>query len=973
MRADMPDTDTGAAGTQRRALPLTARAPSFVGRDAEVAALQQLVQHARGGRGGLAVVEGDAGIGKSRLLAEILVSAERHDVTALVGHGSELESDRPFGPLVEALDLRSDTTDPARRALAALLDGGAHASVSDWESPSPELRYRIVEGMVALVEQLAASGPLALAIDDLQWADPSTLLVLARLARACAQLPIAVLATCRPHPRSAALDGLLDELDAAGAVRIGLGRLDHGAVTDLVTDLLGATPQPGLLARVERADGNPLFCVELVDALVDDEAITVVDGTADVDGSADAGGVLPGAVRRLVVGRLLRLCEDSRDLLRTASVLGSVFSLDDLAVVLDAPASDLLVGLADPLRTGLIREAGERLAFRHALVRDALYEDLPHAGRMALHCQAARRLAAAGRQPAQVARHFLLGASPGDEQAIAWLRRAGQEAAARAPQVAVELFDAALRLGAGAAEDRDTLHAERGIALMWAGRLADGEAALRALLERPHDPGVDARARLALAQTLILQARTADAVALLEHAHERPGVADGDRARMLGTAAITRLVTVDLAGADHDAATARTLGRACGDDAAVCLGLWVQAALTGLRGHTADAIATIEQAVAIATASTEREASRIPPQFLLGDLQVDADELDDCVKTVQTARGVSEELGAVWDVPVAHLLAGCAHFHAGDYDDALAEVQAGMEVGREVGSRLLGAWAHAIVAHVRLQRGDLSGAWESVQAGEQEITVTGAQLRGTDWLLWTRALLSEAEGDAATARAILAAVWDAHSQLGILKERRLLGPDLVRLHLAADDATAARRVTDDVVEAAEANGSVGARGAALRCRGLADEDADLLVRAMQHSRAGPRRLEHAGTCEDAGVVLGRDGRREEAVAALDEALAIYLEVDAARPAARAQAALRDLGVRRGRRGPRARPATGWDALTDTEAQVTALVAEGLTNPQVGARLFISRRTVETHLSHVFAKLGVSSRVELAGFVAARRG
>jgi len=326
----------------------------------------------------------------------------------------------------------------------------------------------------------------------------------------------------------------------------------------------------------------------------------------------------------------------------------------------------------------------------------------------------------------------------------------------------------------------------------------------------------------------------------------------------------------------------------------------------------------------------------------------------------------------VWDLPAYHLFCGIGHFHHGNYDDAAAEAEASLALNGEAGTRINVVWAQAILALVNLQRGDLPAARRAIEAGEQMMAVIGPQARGTDWLMWARGLLAECSGDAAAALAILWAVWNGHAAVGIVSERRQLGPDLVRLCVLAGDAEGAHRVADAVTQAAQLNGSASAQGAALRCRGLARGDADILLESVAIYRGAPRRMEYGSACEDAGMALAHAGRRDEARAALEAALAVYEPSGADLPARRVTAALRAAGLRRGASGPRGRPASGWEALTRTELEVSRLAAEGLTNPDIGERLFISRRTVETHLSHVFGKLGMSSRIELAT-AAARRG
>ena len=161
-------------------------------------------------------------------------------------------------------------------------------------------------------------------------------------------------------------------------------------------------------------------------------------------------------------------------------------------------------------------------------------------------------------------------------------------------------------------------------------------------------------------------------------------------------------------------------------------------------------------------------------------------------------------------------------------------------------------------------------------------------------------------------------------------------------------------------------------GVALRCRGLVEDDVELLLRSVEAYRGGPRLVERAAACEDAAAALARATRTNEASALFSEALDVYDHVGAKRDAARALATMRTVRIGRKRRGARKRPDRGWESLTPSELEVVRLAAEGLTNPEIGRRLFISRRTVQTHLAHAFEKLNICSRVELAA-KAARRG
>jgi DNA-binding CsgD family transcriptional regulator len=196
----------------------------------------------------------------------------------------------------------------------------------------------------------------------------------------------------------------------------------------------------------------------------------------------------------------------------------------------------------------------------------------------------------------------------------------------------------------------------------------------------------------------------------------------------------------------------------------------------------------------------------------------------------------------------------------------------------------------------------------------------------------------------------------------------VLGPDLIRLALTSGDAERALAVAAAVAGLAGRNEVASLAGAALRCRGLADGDAETLAAAVRAYQPSTRPLELAGACEDAGAAYARQGHPDRARPLLEQALTIYEQLDARRDLARTETVLRQAGIRRGRRGPRGRPQFGWPSLTPAEQAVASLVADGLTNPEIGERLYISRRTVQTHLAHVFAKLDIASRAQLAAEV-----
>ena len=901
------------------------------------------------------LIEGEPGIGKTRVLEAAVEQARRRGFDAFVGRCDEVERARPFGPLLEAVGCTPGAEESRRAEIVRLL--GEHQARGQIEfTRDPGTQFRIVDAFVDLVEEAALAGPVALALDDLQWADPSTIVTLRSLARRLTYVPIALLASLRPLPRAPDLEALVDGLVHHGAEWMALGPLPANVVAQLVAELVRAQPGPLLLEEVAGASGNPLFVRELVQALDEERAIRVVDGRAEIHDVS-----LPPSLRLTILRRLSFLDEEALELLRFASALGSIFSLRDVATVLDRSASDLLRPARTALLAGVVEERETRLAFRHDLIREAIYEDLPKDARAALHLQAGRRLARARAPALQVAEQFSLGAQPGDTEAVEWLHSAARETARSAPTVAVELLERALDL-VDADERRVRLLADLLPALLWSGQPHEAEARAREALAGPPPPELEETLRLGLVGALTAQGRARDVVDEVRKATTRTSLSADVQSELQAEAANALAFGDQLDLAEQTAHEAVALGRPVQSEG-TALGLLVLCDLARVRGRPADALALVQEARTLIAA---RSGSRLrwPPEVFLAMTLHQLDAFADAHEALREGQRADERLGNVSYLPVYHYEAASLLFSAGRWEEAIAQAHAGLEVADEVGLELLLAWPHRVLALIAVHRDELDAAAASVAVLE-----SGHQ---ADSAATPRGLLTEARGDAAGALATFAHAWDRDESLGVVYRRRALGPDLVRLALAAGDRERAHAVATKVEEAAAVEPVPSLKGIALRCRGVLEGDADLLVRAVEKYAQGPRAFERALACEDAAVALARAGRIAEANALLEDALRVYGDVGARRDAARALAAMRHLGIGRKRRGARKRPERGWESLTPSELEVVRLAATGLTNPQIGQRLFISPRTVQTHLAHAFRKLDLSSRVELAA-EAAKQG
>ncbi|HEX2273901.1 MAG TPA: AAA family ATPase [Acidimicrobiales bacterium] len=946
----------------------------LVGRRTERAVLHALLERAGNGSGGIVVLEGEAGIGKTRLVAEVADEAGRRGLRVLVGAVDEIEGERPFGPFVDALGLHPDAPDAERAALGRLIVGES----GDAPSPSADdVGFRIVESLVGLLERLAAPAPVVVVLEDLHWAGPSTVRALRAVGRrALTALPVAVVVTVRPFPRNIDLQVVIDDLVSRGAGRLVLEPLSEEDACALAV-AVGGRPSRALSRQVAATGGNPLLVIELV---------TSTPAEHEAPGVAGDGEPIPPGLSTTVLRRVRCLPAPTVEALKVASVLGRRFSVTELATVMGRSPVELLSALEDAMAARVLGEDDGQLAFRHQLIRDAIYDDLALPLRRGLHREVARVLGATGAPLARVADHLLAGAGTGDTDAVRWLARAARAVAPGSPHAAVKLLERAMQLGPPDAPEGDDLAVQLAPLLIQTGRALDATELTRQVLARGPAPAVEGALRRALGEVLWTQGWLEAAAGELEAAGSIAGVGDRERIGALALAANLRLFLGERGRAERASRELLAEAEGLGEDYAVCLALQTLAVGADAEGRVGDATELARRATAIARGSSELRVGHLHPQLFLGLVLLDADRLDEAEAVLQEGRRRAEDRGTVAWLPLYHCALAMRCLFEGSLDDGLAEIDSGLALVEDVGTRLYVPLLHGMAAWVAAQRGELGaaegllrraaeefiGATSPAWRAEASVALAGAGARWPlEWGLWITAHLQAAAGDEALALSTLEDAWTAAEPLRYFLSYRLFAPDLVRLAARAGKDQLAARVADEVEQGARRSGAASAAAAALRCRALADGDAHGLVAAAAAYRATPHRMELAFTCEDAGLALTRHGRLGEAVGMLEEALAVLEEAGATMPAARVTAALRELGVRHRRGGPGERAASGWGSLTPTEVRIARLAAEGLTNREIGERLFVSRRTVETHLSHTFAKLGLSSRAQLAAEVARR--
>jgi ATP/maltotriose-dependent transcriptional regulator MalT len=954
---------------------MSARAQPLVGREAEVRALERALEVVAAGRPWVVGVSGEPGIGKSRLLAEIAWRAGERGWLVLVGRAGELERDLTlalvrdaFGPVIDSEgDEAMAGLEPEQlRELRAVLPGeGALAEVAP-ASLSGE-RHRVARAVRTLLERLAGGRPVAMVLDDVHWADPASVDVIALLLHRPPRAKVLSALATRAG-RAPDLERVLAAAERNGAGEVlDLGPLPPEAVGQLLPGIGRAARE-----RVYReSGGNPFYVQEL--------ARTSTVGVGDA-GRAGLAGV-PRAVQAALAGELAVLPEAVRRTLEGAAVAGDPFEPALAAAAANMGEEETLACVDALLAADLVRptDQAQRFRFRHPLVRRAVYEGAGGGWRLGAHARVAEALAARGATPGQRAHHVERAARPGDLAAVELLAAAAGEVAATAPATAAGWYEAALRLlpgGTEHAERRVKLLVAQGAALVSAGRPAEAREVLRRVLALLPAKGTEVRVHVveALADLEALWLHDPEeARRLLEG--ERGAL--GRRAPQLRAALTFALARERASRADHEgaatlAAEARAAARAAGErvlEAAAAV-QEADAAHCRLRRDDPAALAAVDRTIAEAEAlvdalSDEEAARRVQMLFWLSVARLFTGSFPAARRAAERGLVLSRRTGQGLLAPSFVALRGFVDEELGLLDTAEEAQDEALENALVSGNDHLAYWSALVAAWIALARGRPEAALAHAETGWQLAGVVPWSQVG-----WTVAEARLGLGDPRGALAVLDTFGGVNPGLWTLDRLRALDV-LVRVLLALG------RVQEACEWARRAPAECGGRRTGVLGAITAHAQAGVLLaegngaRAADVARAGATLADEglaplwAGRCRTlAGEALAAVGRRAEAREELRRAAA---ELEARGAWGYRDAALRVL--RRLGDRPRPRPAMhGRDAVADDlaaltrrEREVAALVADGQTNAQIAARLFLSESTVEKHVSSVLAKLAEDSR------------
>lgn len=656
------------------------------------------------------------------------------------------------------------------------------------------------------------------------------------------------------------------------------------------------------------------------------------------------------------------------ELLRAATLLGHQFAVTDLSALLRRPASELTVELRGALAAWIITNVKSHPALRHPSDHQILHDRESLAVRAALHQRAAQSPAAAHAEPLMAAQQPLTAGRPGGSWARRWPIDAAPALAARAPELAMDAIQEELDEAQTHDRDWELLTAALAQMLLELGRNA--ESATRA---RPAVVALDPASR---AQVHWLQARSLASVGSVEEALQtvaqalrQTGIPEMWRARLLATQAMyQRAISGDLDAAYADAQQAMQAGNEAGDMFAVAYALVTRWLINTVRRDHPAALECLDRALDVLGPGVEHADLRA---FILDGRILTMQNLDRWPEAEATLRQARET--PLRDDPRGTgscLTAAVLMYWLGRWDDALAEVSpAGESLAtityaglRERGPARL--W-HGVAALIAARRNDRQSAAHHLDVGLALPIVTAADRDNSDFLVAAQALVTEQDGDPSRALSILSTLLRRQPGEMTLVHQWL--PDIVRLALAVGDhATALAALRTCQAEAAAERLPARAAAATNRSAGLLDRDVEQMRQAVAHYRANGPEVDLAGALEDLAVVLADRGKADEARAALNEAIDRYGSLGATWDIGRAERRLRTLGIRRGVRGPRPhRPISGWEALTPTELRIAIQIAQGQSTPNIAQRMFLSPRTVQTHISHILNKLDARSRVDIA--------
>jgi DNA-binding CsgD family transcriptional regulator len=919
-------------------------------RDSELSAVAHVLGQVRDGTGGLVVIDGPAGVGKTALLEAVRAEADAAGLLTLRARGTELERAFAYGVSRQLFDdlLLAGTVD-----VPALFTGAARfaapllaVEIGDAPPVPSEDPFAARHALYWLTANLAAEQPLAVLVDDAHWADAASLGALAHVGHRLEGIPVALVVACRAEESHPALDAVRREAATHGTL-LHLGPLGADAAAAVVRSYVRDADEALCRACHTATGGNAFLLHELVRSQL--------EGPLDPERVPEQS---PQTVTREIAARLARLPAGARRIAQATALLGEDVPLRQAAALAEVDPAEAAEA-ADVLVAAGVLGSVHPLEFLHPLVRAAVYADLGPSARTRDHARAARLLAAEGAAPDRVAAQLLRCQPAGDAWAYDQLVGAARLASARgAVETAATYLSRAL--------DEPAPQDQRADLLL---ELATAEA-------KGSDP-VPAieHLREALAVEIPLEQRfpaTMLLAGLLGHTGHVPEAVDvleeeiealAGRPDLRGTAeaALANISRIDPTTRPRAARAIERMRARVGSgeerDPAV---LGSVSAEMGMAGEPVDLTADVAERALVgeATAAAAEGWSRFNAIRSL----VASERYELALRTLEQMLEASRERGAVIDAGGVFTFRAELYLHVGDLAAAEVDARALHGIATEFGWPLGEGFAAAVLGDVLIERGELDEAERLLTEG----TFAGPaaalpQVYPLVWVLEARGRLRLAQERFEDAAEELResgrrAVAIGHVNPAIGPWRSLLAGALAALGQDGE----ARALAAEELERARACGSLRAIGIALGGMArLQDGDLALLREAVAVLDGSQARLERARAHGELGAALRRAGASEEAREPLRRAIDLAHRCGAVALEDRALAELRATGAR-----PRRRATTGIGALTPSERRIAELAATGQQNREIAEALFVTTATVEFHLRHAYRKLGIASRTQL---------
>jgi DNA-binding CsgD family transcriptional regulator/tetratricopeptide (TPR) repeat protein len=907
------------------------------GRADELSKVGALVTAVAQGRGGVLVIDGPPGIGKSRLLTEVLALAENTQVRTLFGEAFEYQQSVPFFSLFMAT-LRAD---PPVGDFDALRQHDNSADLSYW----------VVHNLARAIQAAAAQTPLVIVLEDIHWADTGTLVALRSLVTACPNAPVLWVLTSRTGAGGPAVHETLAVLHRANATFLRVAAMSPGAVAEMVQDAVRAKADESLLSLAAKAHGNPFLVRELLGGLREEGRLAVSGGRAEVTGDG-----LPHRMSLCMQQRLDLLSRDASELVRVAAVLPDRFSARLLAAMLERQPSALMSALAETVRGGLLVEDGDQLRFAHDLLRDATRQSLPQSLRRAIERQSASVMLSMGAAPAEVANQLARSAEPGDREAIDALRQAAQAVSQSDASAAADLSKHALDLMPDDDAEHGRVVGETVGLLNRARRYEESEElAVEALARASDEEEAVIRLRLPAFTRHTTQRRIEEN----RRALELRDIDEVTRARHVALLAYNLML--DDKDGQHRAAAeeAARAADAIGDLESKVVANLTLSCFDCADGHAGRAIGNLEELCALGRTSDLPVAHLLATNYYANLLAL-VGRLDEAAEQVSSGVELAKRESNAMVLDVWATIDGMVHLAAGRLPAARAAVES-LAPPDPSGATELDMVRMVILVQVAASTDDRNLLQQMVSHALDAYATGASMVRRT------------------AAYVLALAAWhrnDFHDAMRWFGDDiRLLGTPLTpqaldqvllaaRVASAAGDAGCRARVLRAVQKLQHDETEIPLFAAvAVYVRGILECDAEALVSAAEMLRSSSRPLLYAAAAEDAGRELVLADRREEALEHLNAAFDTYSRLEALTDARRVGRELRGIGVER-RIVTQQRVKTGWGSLTDAELKVVSVIAQGATNRAVADQLHLSLHTVKTHVHNAFAKLSISSRSEL---------